>query len=453
MITLAIASVRHRLPSFTATFAAVFLSTLVVGMFATLGETSLGPVSEADQETLLVMGAVIGSWGALIALFALVSTLSIAVQRRSTEIGLLRSIGATPRQARRLVRAEVLTVGAVAAAAGSLAAWPCGALLLGAIRDGGMVAPTVEFSGGAAALGSTAAAVLGISVLAASIASLRATRAAARLAVAGEQRAPRLTWWRLLIAVVLMSYAIGLGFLAVFVLADTEDPYAAMGACGSSAILAATGLAMLGAPLLGGVSRIARPVLGVFGTAGHLAGFNTCRRPHLLSGILGPVIVLTAAATGVLMLVGIDARTLVLPPGITQAQADTVTLLNNVVVGMIALFAALLTVNAILAVIGDRRAEFGRLLLVGASPEQLRSAVFAETLFTSGVGVALGVLASLATVVPFSIARGEGVVPDGQLWIPLAIGAAAMTLSVAAATVASRRALAGGSVTDVVAAT
>ena len=61
------------------------------------------------------MGAVVGGWGAVIVLFSLVSTVGITVRQREVEIGLLRIIGATPRQARRLVRAETLLVAVVAA--------------------------------------------------------------------------------------------------------------------------------------------------------------------------------------------------------------------------------------------------------------------------------------------------------------------------------------------------
>ena len=48
-------------------------------------------------------------------------------------------------------------------------------------------------------------------------------------------------------------------------------------------------------------------------------------------------------------------------------------------------------------------------------------------------------LASLATVVPFSIARDEGLVPNGQLWIPPVVAAVAVALTVGAASLAAVR--------------
>ena len=119
MMRLAIASLRHRLTASTATFLTIFLGTALMGSFATLTQAATGPVSDTDHDTLFIMGAVVGSWGALIVLFAVVSTVGITVTQRATEVGLLRTIGATPRQARRLVRAETLLVATVASAAGA----------------------------------------------------------------------------------------------------------------------------------------------------------------------------------------------------------------------------------------------------------------------------------------------------------------------------------------------
>ena len=111
MTRLAFASLRHRATASLATFVTVLLGTALMGSFATLAATGTGPVSATDQETLFIMGAVVGGWGALIVLFAVVSTVGITVTQREVEIGLLRTIGATPRQARRLVRAETLARG------------------------------------------------------------------------------------------------------------------------------------------------------------------------------------------------------------------------------------------------------------------------------------------------------------------------------------------------------
>jgi putative ABC transport system permease protein len=204
---------------------------------------------------------------------------------------------------------------------------------------------------------------------------------------------------------------------------------------GSCAILVSLGLASIAPWLLRHLSVLARPVLGA-GVAGHLAAYNTRRRAHLLSGVLAPVMVLTAAATSVLMAVGTDNRT---RPSGTDKDAQTINLLNNVVVGMIVLFAAVVVVNTFAAVVAHRRAELHRLWLLGATPQQVEGSVLAEARIVAGVGVVLGLLASLATIVPFGVARHEGVVPDGQLWLPAVIVAGVVALTLLSARSAVRR--------------
>ncbi|HYF71233.1 MAG TPA: ABC transporter permease, partial [Nocardioides sp.] len=123
MTGLAWRSLRHRATASLATFVAVLLGTALMGSFATLAASASGPVTTADQDTLRTMGTVVGAWGAIIVLSAVVSTVGITVAQREVEIGLLRTVGATPRQPSRLVRAETLLVAVVASALGAALAW------------------------------------------------------------------------------------------------------------------------------------------------------------------------------------------------------------------------------------------------------------------------------------------------------------------------------------------
>lgn len=438
-------SLRHRTPTFFATFAAIAMSSLMVGTFAGLAQTGQGDgIPDASQETLTIMGIVIGSWGAVLAMFAVASTLSVAVRRRDGEIALLRSLGATPRQARALIRREVLVVGAVAALTGAVLAGPAGVLLLDALRDAGMVAPSVQYGGGLASLGGAAFAVLLVSLLATGIASRRATAGSVRLAQSVEVGAPRRSRWRTFGGLFLIVAGLSGTIVTITVTRHDDDPYAAMQTSGSAGILVAVGLAAFAPVLLRRVSALLLPLMDRLGVAGHLASLTAHRRSHLLGGVLGPVMVFTASATGVLMVVGIDGRNSVVPPEMTQADVDSVTLLNNVVVGMIAAFCALVLVNALMALIADRRAEFGRLRLVGGTPDQIRAAVLIESMVVAAIGVGMGLLASCATVVPFAIARDEGLVPNAQLWLPVAVSAVAVALTVGAASLACRRVLDSG---------
>jgi putative ABC transport system permease protein len=436
MTRLAFASLRHRATASLATFVTVLLGTALMGSFATLAATATGPVSATDEETLFIMGSVVGGWGALIVLFAVVSTVGITVTQRETEVGLLRTIGATPRQVKRLVRAETFLVALVAAAAGAVLASFGGRGLLAMLQRGDMVADSVRYDAGAAPA-ATALLVVLVSLVAAGLAGRRATRGPATITPSEDQPGPRrLPRWRIVVAVLLIGYALAMGVVTVTVSADDPDPYAAMQTSGSCSILVALGLASLAPWLLRHLSVVARPLVPS-GVAGHLAAFNTRRRAHLLSGVLAPVIVLTSAATSTLMVVGADGRTL---PGGSNDDSATINLLNNVVVGMVVLFAAVVVVNSFAAAIAHRRAELHRLWLLGATPQQVEASVLAEAGVVAAVGTALGTLASLASIVPFGIARHEGVVPDGQLWLPPLVIAAAVALTLLAARSAVRRA-------------
>ncbi len=387
------------------------------------------------------MGAVVGGWGALIVLFSVASTMGITVRQRTTEIGLLRTIGTTPRQAKRLIRAEALLVTTVAAGAGALVAWPGGRALLGMLRSGGMVGDQVAYAGGPASLGATAVGVVLTAMVATGIAGRRAVRGPATLALAeGRAQTGRMRWWRVAAALVLIGYGTGMGVVTVTVTADDPDPYAAMQTSGSASLLVGLGLATLAPLLLRLVGSLLRPLLGT-GAAGYLAAYNTTRRSHLLAGVLAPVVVLTSAAVGILMLVGIDGRTMT---GAPPEGAETINLLNNVVTGMIIVFAGITVVNAFAAVLADRRLELHRLHLAGATPDQVRGSVLAESAVVAVAGIAFGLLASLATVVPFAVARDEGVVPDGQLWLPplVVVGVVALTLIAARGGLARAHALA-----------
>jgi putative ABC transport system permease protein len=421
MTALAWRSLRHRPLAATATFLAVLLGTVLIGSFATLAESSFaahGP----DADTLLIMGAVVGGWGAVIVLFSVASTVGITTTQRAGEIGLLRTVGATPRQARRLIARETAAVALLAAALGAGIATVTGRLLFDMIRSGGLVTDAARYDGGPLAVLAGAGLVLLVAGVAAAVAARRATRGPAGVLVrdsAAEQG--RMRWWRVAIAVLLVGYGLAMAVITITVTAHDADPYAAMSTSGSSSILVGVGLAVLAPVLLRWCAVPMRLVAGASSSASaHLASYNTARRAHLLSGVLAPVIVLTSAATGTLLLVSIDGRTV--PAG--NADGDTINLLNNVVVAMLSLFAVIMVVNAFVATVAHRRAELDRLRLLGATPSQVRGSVVAEAAVVAVIGVLLGVLAALTTVVPFAVARHEGVVPDGGLWlVPAIVGA------------------------------
>lgn len=74
-----------------------------------------------------------------------------------------------------------------------------------------------------------------------------------------------------------------------------------------------------------------------------------------------------------------------------------------------------------------------------------------ESVIVAGVGVVVGLAVSAATVVPFALARDEGVAPNGQVWLSAVVATALVLLTFGAARLGVHRALATGGLVEVVA--
>ncbi len=439
MITLALRSLRHRPTAIAATFTAVLLGTALMASFATLVESAFGAADE-DRELLIIMGAVVGSWGSMIVLFSVASTVGIVAEQRARESALLRTIGATPRQARALIVAEAMVVATLAAAAGAALASIGGYAIFHALQDGALLTTRSTYAGGPISLATAAAAVVVVSALAAMIGSRRATRGPAALSLREVEVPPaRLRWWRILVGALLVVAGIGSAIVTITVTGKADEAYPAMQTSGSACIVVGVGLAAVAPWLLRVLASPLRPLLARSG-AGHLAAENATRRSQLLAGTLAPVIVLVSTATGTLLMIGIDDRTLTAATD-PEDVGGTITMINSVVIGMISLFAAIMVVNAAAAVVAARRPELRRLWRLGATARQLRAALLVEATVVAAVGILVGLLGSTATAVRYAIVRHEGVLPDGQLWLPPLVAAIAAALTVATVWGAQRRAL------------
>jgi putative ABC transport system permease protein len=149
-----------------------------------------------------------------------------------------------------------------------------------------------------------------------------------------------------------------------------------------------------------------------------------------------PIIVLTSAATGTLYMQAItnSLRS-------ASGQGDkTVATVNYVIVGMVTLFAAVMLVNLLVAVIADRRREFAQLRLAGATRRQALGLVGAESGLLLSVGVLFGTISGLLTVIPFSLKTTHRLIPHAPIGIYLGVLAAVVALTLAASLLAARRA-------------
>lgn len=116
-IGLGLSSVRQHRALYAGSFVAVALGVaLIAGVVVlTVSAEAQGPELE---DTLSLLGVMAGFAG-FMAIFVVASTFGFAVTARRRELGLLRLVGATPRQVRRQVRVEALVVAVLAAATGA----------------------------------------------------------------------------------------------------------------------------------------------------------------------------------------------------------------------------------------------------------------------------------------------------------------------------------------------
>lgn len=89
------------------------------------------------KDDLVSSSAALGAIALIVAVFTVMALTSLQIRERSRELAVLRIAGATPRQVRRLLRAEIRVVAALAGLLGGLAGPFLGGLIISALRTWG----------------------------------------------------------------------------------------------------------------------------------------------------------------------------------------------------------------------------------------------------------------------------------------------------------------------------
>jgi putative ABC transport system permease protein len=221
----------------------------------------------------------------------------------------------------------------------------------------------------------------------------------------------------------------------------------AMQTAGQASIWFAIGLALLAPWLLRAVTAVLAGPLRLLGAAGELAVLNIRQQARQMSGAVMPVILFVGITTATVYMQAIDDEA---SAGLLRPDEEkNIQTLNYVVVGMIALFVAIMLVNTLLAATSYRRREFAQQRLAGSTPGQVLTMVVAESALLTVTGVFFGTVASVVTVLPFSIARMSDASPSLTPGAYVLVVTAATALTFAAAVGASRRAIAGPAVETV----
>ena len=256
------------------------------------------PEVRGDGETLIAVAAVFGGIAVMVALLVVASTLALSVQQRQREIALLRAIGATPRQVRRMILGETLVVAALATAVGCVPGSHLGHWLFDQLAANGLVSQAMAFrQGWIPAL--TAGRVTLLTALAAALVANRRTaltRPGEALAEVGADD----RWLgvgRLLLALLFLAGGVALAIVTMTVM---TGPVAASTA-GPTVMVFAIGLALLGPGVTTAMTAVLqRPLRAVSGLAGELAMLNARAQIRRTAAAAVPIMLATGIATALL---------------------------------------------------------------------------------------------------------------------------------------------------------
>ena len=248
----------------------------------------------AEQRATLVgiFGTMAGIAG-LVALFVVAGTFGLAIAQRRRETAVLRALGATPRQVRRLIAGEALIVSVVATGLGVVAGRPLASAISDVLIDRGVApddfAPLYSWIPLAAAFGLG----IGIAQLAVVAAAHRAAKvrpAEALREVAVEHGRPGIV--RVLTGVLCLA---GGAAMAIIFTGEAASAFAILGA-----MLSASGVALLGRWLLGTPALVLAWPLRRLGAPGLLAATGLAANRWRSAALATPIVLIA-------MLVGTQA--------------------------------------------------------------------------------------------------------------------------------------------------
>jgi putative ABC transport system permease protein len=216
-------------------------------------------------------------------------TFALAIAQRRRETAVLRALGATPRQIRRLIAGEALLISLVAGALGLVAGRPFASLIVDVLADRGEVGPAFAPADSTVPL----VAALGMGVLIAQLAVFAAARRAGRIPPADALREvaiehPRPGPVRVVSGVACLAGGVAMSMLF--------SGYWAMAFAVLGGILLAMGTGLLGRWLLGIPAAVLAVPLRRLGASGMLAGTGLAANRWRTAALATPIMLVAMLA-------------------------------------------------------------------------------------------------------------------------------------------------------------
>ncbi|MFD7064360.1 FtsX-like permease family protein [Streptomyces sp. NPDC059906] len=251
----------------------------------------------ADGSDLIPLAAAFGGLSAMVTVFVVASTLGLSIQQRQREMALLRTIGATPGQLRRLVLGETFFLAVVATGLATVPGPRFGQWLLDAFAGAGVVPESIAYRAGSwpviVGVGTALLTAVGAAYIAAHGAAR--TKPTEALAEATLQR----RWFSAFRLVVGLLCLAG-GAALAWGTAGSAGPDAA-GVATPAAMVWAAAFGLLGPVVVRAmVAALRRPVSRLSGLSGELAAHNARARTARLASAVMPVMLASGLAVGLI---------------------------------------------------------------------------------------------------------------------------------------------------------
>ncbi|MEU0008282.1 FtsX-like permease family protein [Streptomyces sp. NPDC006314] len=445
MVLIALGQMRRRPAAFVGLAVSLFLAIATVTLFGSLfaadTTTSAATRKAAAGPGLMVIAAAFGEIAVLVAFFSVVNALGFALRQQHRELALLRTIAATPRQARRLAGGQVIATTLLVTAPGWVVGAAAARRFLTELQQLGMAAPGVRVPGTPTPMLVALAATLIVGLAAATVAARRISRVAPAAALTasstehGRTGAPRLLAGT--------GALVGGGLLlrlAATRPAEQPDKAGQAALLGSLVLLIA--VALVG-PLAVRVlaAGLGAPLRALAPGTGWLADANLRGYARRLSSAVVPVAMLVGLS-GTMVIMTSSAEDTAHPTASSVTSAADVWL-RQAELGLLVCFAAVSTINTLVAATADRRREFALLRLTGATRAQLLRMLTVEAMLTAAVGVLLGAAVAGAASAAFCTAVTGSPVPSVPVAACWWIVAGAVMLTVPSILAAGLRAVHG----------
>ncbi|QNE17341.1 ABC transporter permease [Kribbella qitaiheensis] len=312
-------TVRRHLPLYAGSFVALSVGVFLLGLAATAtaatiayhGPTGAGitvrvpgsgdddprnvrvPLDGADVSGLQTVLSLVGGICGFITIFVIASTFAFAVASRRREVGLLRLIGATPRQIRRMVLGEAFMVALAASLTGAVLAQLATPLLLARASYTELAPVKLEAASPWVPLAITVAIGLVVALLGARSAARRAGRVGPVEALReAALEPPRIGVVRILFGLIFLAGSITLLALIRPGTGEAVIPLAMF--TPMFLVIALTLLAPLVVPWIGRLWAI--PLVRWTNASGRLARSNVVAAPRRSASLAAPILSISAIA-------------------------------------------------------------------------------------------------------------------------------------------------------------